>query len=264
MKTELNLHPLVEKTKKSVNKSYLDKGCIRCGRNGLDIRVSPHSLDRALRVMNTVIENLEKKGVIVFINETEHKTPTCVKICEETLSIDIYEKINIIEKKEKRDYFDYGRYDYIPNGDLVLRIKDGPYDIRSEWKDGQRKKLENQIDSFIDGLFLAAEKKKDDRLERERERREWEEKERKKEEEERKRQQEKARVDMLEKEAMCWHRSKIIRSYVEAATAAYIEKDGKIEPGSEFDQWKAWANQQADNLDPLTEKLNTIKPTGEA
>ncbi len=244
------MHSLVAKTKKDVDQSYLDRGCIIGRRTGLDVRVSPNSLDRALMIMDTLIKSLEAKGAQVSIIKEDYKNATCVNIFGMTLAIDMYEKINIVKKGQ--DQHGFNRYDYIPNGDLVLRIKDAPYGARSEWKDGQRKKLEACIDNFISGLFLAAEQQKTNRLKREQEHREWEEKERKAEEEQKVRQQEQALIDMLEKEAMGWHKSKIIRSYIEAATDAYIQRNGKIEPGSEFDKWKIWASQKVGTLDPLT------------
>jgi len=243
VKDSMSIHPLVERTKKDIDKAYLDKGCIRCGLNGLSIRVSPKSLDRALKVMDTLIKALEEKGVQVSIVKEDYKNATCVNLSGVKLEIDIYEKINIIKKSQ--DQFGYNQFDYIPNGQLVLRIKNA-YGTRGEWKDGKHKQLENLIDSFIEGLYAAVAREKE--LQKERER--WEEEQRKRDEEERLKELEQERVDNLEKEAMSWHRSKIIRSYIEASTAAYIQKNGKIEPGSEFDQWKAWANQQADSLDP--------------
>ncbi len=58
---------------------------------------------------------------------------------------------------------------------------------------------------------------------------------------------------LWKKKQWVWHKSKIIRSYIEAATAVHIQKNGKVEPGSEFDKWKIWATQQAVRLDPLSE-----------
>ena len=198
MKTNQVFHPLVEKTRKNIgSKPYLDKGCIRCGHNGLDIRVSPNSLDRALNIMDSLIKALETKGAQVSIVKKDYKNVTCVIVSGETLAIDMYEKINMVKKEQ--DQYGFNQHDYIPNGILVLRIKDVPYDTRSEWKDGERKKLEACIDDFVNGLILAAEKLKANRFKREQEHREWVENERKAEEEQKIRQQEQALIDMLEK-----------------------------------------------------------------
>ena len=238
-KSNQNMNTLVEKTRKSINLSNITRGCIRGGRGALDIRVCPNSLDRALNITDSLIKKLSEKGIEVTLNEKDYKSPTCVMIAEETFAIDIYEKINIIKKGE--DKFGYGEYDYIPNGILVLRIKNAPGDIQSEWKDGKRKKLEDQIGSFIEGLYKAADGEK----ELERKRQKWHEEYLKKEEEHKIEEQERERFKILEKEALSWHTSKIIRAYIEDATKTYIQKHGNIEPGSEFDKWRTWASKQA-------------------
>jgi hypothetical protein len=246
MKNTLNYHPIVEKTRKSLNRSHLDKGCINSGRGELNIRVGPNSLDRALNIMDSLINKLAEKGIEVAIKEKDYKSTTCVTVSGETFAIDIYEKINIIKKEE--DKYSFDRYDYIPNGKLVLRIKDAPTDIQSEWTDGKRKKLEDQMDSFIEGLYKAADREK----ELERKRQEWHEEYLKKEEDRKTEEQERERFKILEKEALSWHTSKIIRDYIEDATKAYTQKHGNIKPGSEFDKWKTWASEQANRLDPLS------------
>lgn len=240
------MHPLIVKTKKSINKTYLDKGCIRCGHNGLSIRVSPNSLDRAFNIMDSLIETLESKNINIFIKEDSYKNKTCLTVSGVTFEIDMYEKINVIKKKEK-DQFGSSIHDYVPNGTLVLRIKDAPYETQSEWVDGKRHKLEELIDKFVDGLYKAVEREKELAIERQKMHEEY----LKEEEAQKQAALEQEQFDALEKEATNWHRSKIIRSYVEAATAAYIQKNGKVEPGSEFDKWRNWANQKVDALDPL-------------
>ncbi len=243
----MNTHPLIVKTKKSVNKSYLDKGCIRCGHSGLDIRVSPNSLDRALNIMDSLIKVLESKGISVFIKEESYKNKTCVTVSEMTFEIDIYEKITIIKKKEK-DQFGSNQYDYTPNGRLVLRIKNAPSETQSEWLDGKRHKLEDIIEDFAEGLNKAVDKEKEWAKQREK----WNEEHRKEEEARRIQEMEEERFRALEKEAMSWQRSQMIHAYIEAVTKAYTLKKGNIEPGSEFDKWRAWANVQANRLDPLS------------
>lgn len=244
MKTNPNFHSLVERTRKSISKFPLDKGCLTGRRDGLDIRVSPNSLDRALKIMDTLIRILEKRGAQVSIIKEDYKNVTRVNFSGVILEFDIYEKLNILKKGQ--DQYGFNRLDYVPNGILVLRIKN-TYNNRSEWKDGNRKNLEDQVDNFIEGLYIAVAKDKE--LQKERDK--WKEEQKKSEDLERLEELERERVNNLEKEAIRWQKSQIIRSYVEAVTKAHNQKNGKIEPGSEFDKWRIWASQQADRLDPV-------------
>ena len=247
MRAPSNLHPLVERTRKGIGKFPLDKGCLIGRRAGLDIRVGHNSLDRALMIMDTLIKTLEAKGAQVsIIKKDYYRNATSVNLSGVALEFDVYEKINIVKKGE--DKFGYNQLDYIPNGQLVLRIKN-TYVNRSEWKDGKRKKLEDLCDSFIEGLHAAVAREKE--LQKEREK--WKEEQHKRDEEERLKEIEQERFNNLKQEALRWHESQIIRSYVEAATAAHIQKNGKIEPGSEFDQWKTWVTARINRFDPLSE-----------
>jgi len=238
-------HSLIEQTKKNMDKHYLDKGCIRSRRGGLDIRVSPNSLDRALNIMDSLIKKLTKKNVGISIKEKDYKSATCVTIFGETLSIDMYEKVNIIKKGQDR--LGFNQYDYVPNERLVLRIKNAPCGTRSEWKDGERKKLEDLLDKFIEGLYKAAAREKELKREREQRHEEY----RKKEEQQRLEEIEQERFKVLHKEAMAWHASQIIKSYIEATTKTYVQKHGNPEPGSDFDKWRSWAIQRSDQVNPL-------------
>lgn len=196
--------------------------------------------------MNNLIKALEEKGVKVSLIKKEYKYITSVDISGVKLEIDLYEKINIIKKG--KGSFGYDEYDYIPNGKLVLRIKDGPYDMRKEWIDGEKKKIDDHLNSFIEGLYKSVAREK----EQEKEREERAEEQAKKDELQRLKNLEQERVNNLQKEALSWQKSQIIRTYIEAATKAYIDKNSKIEPGSEFDKWKTWAIEQADRMNPLT------------
>lgn len=246
MSKSKNFHPLVSQTLKNSTKAHQDKGCIICRYNGLDIRVGPNSLDRALGIMDKLIKALEEKKVQVSITKKEYKHITYAEISGMKLEIDIYEKVNIIKKGQ--DNFGFNRYDYIPNGKLVLRIKNAPYGVRQEWIDRQKKKVEDHLNSFIEGLYKAVVREKE--LQKEREK--WREDQYKKDESHRLKEIEQQHINDLEKEALSWQKGQTIRSYVEAATKAHIEKNGKIESGSEFDKWKTWAIEQADKVDPLT------------
>ena len=244
-------NPLIEQTRKNINKLHLDKGCIRTRRDGLDIRVSPNSLNRALTIMGSIIKKLAKKKIEITIKEKDYRNVTCAIVSGETFAIDIYEKINIIKKG--KDQHDFNQYDYVPNGKLVLRIKNAPSETRGEWKDGKKKKLENLIDSFIEGLYKVASKEK----ELKRERQKWHEEYLKKEKRQELEQIEQGRFKKLHDEAMAWQTSQIIKTYIEVAAKAYIEKNGKFEPGSKFDKWRNWAIQKSDQLNPILKTVTT-------
>jgi len=101
MKNSSTFHPLIEKTRKGIDISYLDKGCVKNKRGDINIRVSPNSLERVLKIMDSVIKKLAEKGIEVVIKEKDYKTATCVTVSEEIFTIDMYEKINIVKKEEK-------------------------------------------------------------------------------------------------------------------------------------------------------------------
>lgn len=234
-------HLLVERSRKSIDRTNLDKGCVVGRRYGLDVRVSPKSLDRALKIMDILIKKLETKGAQVSIIKKDYKSATSVNLSGAAFEIDIYEKMNII--KSSHDKFGFNRLDYIPNGHLVLRIKN-VYASRSEWRDGKRNKVEDLIDNFIDGLHAAVAREKEIQKRND----EWRKEQVKREEAERLKALEQERIDNLEKDAINWQRGQMIHAYVEAVIAAYIQKNGKVQPGSEFDQWKTWASSQATRL----------------
>lgn len=250
MKTNLNFHPLIENVRKTINKSNLEKGCIIGRRTGLDIRVSPDSLDRALSIMDRLFKAFEKKGIAVDVKKGDYKHITNVTVSGVVLEIDLYEKIKI--NKKGQDRFGFNQLEYIPIGELVLRIKNSYWNLRSQWADGRRKKVEDFIDSFIDGLYKTAAKEK----ELEKERLQWKEDQRRLDEEKVLKELEQERFNKLVTEAMNWQKSQVIKSYIEAATKVYIQKNGNVEPGSEFDQWKIWANDQANQLDPLEKQFD--------
>lgn len=244
MKNNLNFHPLVEKTRKSINKSLLYNDFLYIGRVGLNIHVTPKCVDRALKVMDTLIKALEGKGAQVSVINKEDKNTTCVHLSGVVLEVDMYEKMNIV--KNTKVGFLENKVNFVPNGKLAFRINN-TFRTRKEWQDEDNRKLEDMIDVLIEGLNKAVVKNKEQQKIWDG----WEEERKKRAEIERLNALEQERIVNLEKEVIRWQKSSLIRSYVEAATKAYIQKNGKIEPGSEFDKWRIWANKKADNLDHL-------------
>jgi hypothetical protein len=50
--------------------------------------------------------------------------------------------------------------------------------------------------------------------------------------------------------ANAWRKSQDLREYIEARLQQHLAEHRTVEPSSEFSNWLAWANQQADRMDP--------------
>lgn len=268
-------HPLIKQSSEILNgQQPNDVGLVHPPKKGcLDITVSKGSLRRALRIMDTVIKALEKLGYDVYLSKGRTKT----KIQEVPISFGMSEKL-ATKKKRPEEHDLKGRYrfghsrfmeDRVPSGDLCLTIHEAEdfylYGCQQNWNDGKKLKLENRINSFIDGLVTVAVAKIEHDREKEEEERKRIERRRQLEEERLKRAEirqryleEEARVIKLISEAENWKRSQVLREYI-----AEMEKHataGKLSLTLEkpLAEWLKWAYDQADRLDPLTHSPPSI------
>jgi hypothetical protein len=239
-------HPLVADLKASLSDSWKYRGFKTGKGHTLDVRVSAASVNRALRIMDTLIKALEARSMEVFIN-SDDRSDTQVRFQGKALSINLHERMQM--KRGEKDRFGYSDYEYIPTGELILQIDKSGYGPRC--KDGKNKKLEDALNDFIIKIYRRVFEQKAWELEWERRRKEEEERVRQAEEIKRKQELERQKIQALERDAINWQKSQIIRSYVEASKQAYVAKNGEIKSGSEFDQWVAWASQEAGRLNPL-------------
>jgi len=69
---------------------------------------------------------------------------------------------------------------------------------------------------------------------------------------------EKERLTHLDREVASWHKAQEIRAYVETVRSLGLKKHGRIDPGSEMDQWITWAMAQADRYDPLVKSPPSV------
>ena len=231
-------------------------GAIRSGSlRQLNIRVSPKSLSRALRIMNTLFVALEARGHQVGIQDGYKKT-LGVRINGQPVEFGLEEKFQRIDcpadKNRRLDPWGYRRYEYVPTGTLILKITEwGADGLQKTWSDGKTAKIESCLNDFIVGLLKVAEAVKARRLKQEQEEQIRREAERRRQEEEQKRQKELVERQRLEQEAASWAKSQQLRAYLAALKNMLNAKHGEIQSGSPADQWLAWAYQHADRLDPL-------------
>lgn len=248
-------HPLVTKTRELFKGQQPDhrEGHIRPASGGLDMAVSRGSVSRALAIMDAAIKGAEARGHSVRI--AGEKDQTIVTVDGTDVQIRLIEKTarseHVPTAKEREPYSYAPKYDYRFTGTLVLSIEEWtPEKIRRSWRDTKRKKLEDQIDDFLDGVEANARTVAELQAERDRE---WEErraKERRKLEEEERRREEERRIQELRDQAARWQEAKVLRKYIVEVEA--LAGAGRAEvTGGDVDAWAAWARDCADRLDPL-------------
>lgn len=252
-------HPLVVQTLNILSNATPDKyGVLRPWREKyLDMRVSPSSMKRALRILDAVIKAFEERTFKVEI--IADKVPeSYVMIHGYKLNFSIREQINQvahvptkqeIEKQKKYSWNTPPPWDYMPSGELSLQIKEWDADgLRKSWSDSKKKRLEEMLNDFVVGAIKVAIVSRDKRLQREKI---WEE-ERKREAEQRERRiAEETFIKDLEMNAASWGKSQKIHAFIQKAVDAFASRPSTPERQAQFEEWVRKAKLYADQLDPL-------------
>jgi len=260
----LDPHPLVAKTAKSLGGARANEnGIVRPrAKRCLDVRVGKASIERAARILDALIKALEARGIELIHDENEEGRNQLV-VAGETLGASLEEQTRreryqpTAAKQKKLDEDPFYRYSlpsdrYFPSGDLSLKLDIGWWGrrLRSSWSDGKRQRVESCLNKFIIAAYKAAAAKKADRIERERREREWEEQGRRREVLKRQIEREQKRLDALNDQANAWQEAQQLRAYIQAVRSAEYYPQAAILGGRDLDEWCAWAQEQANRLDP--------------
>lgn len=266
-----DLHPLILRTAESLRSAKAgDTGLVHPrAKNTLDVTVAPASIDRAIRIMDTLVKALDARGRSVSLSSDEHPK-TLVTILNETLAFGLEERLDpvphVLTAKEKREkehssWVRIPAHDFVPSGDLALVIRELPpfLGIRGRWGDGKRARLENRLNRFVIGLIRAADTIRTERERQERQRQEWAERERRRIEAEKRRQEEEKRIRDLKEMMANWRTAGEIRAFMKAVEEEATKPAGRLEPNEVLFQWIAWARDYADRLDPLVQKPQSAR-----
>ena len=260
-------HPLVKTTKAFLKSRDVDKygRIMNHGLSCFNVHVSKALLPRTMIIMNTIIKELEKREMKIFIRERRHPN-TVLSIKGEELEIGIEEPSGKVEhQKTKSELEDAKRYpslyahttyDYKPSGKLRLFIDTYTRGaMRRSWHDSESKKIEDRLNEIFIGFIKVADEIKQDRLTSEKEEKERLERIRLYEEIQRQKAEEEKRINVLLKQVNSWSQSDAIKNFINHVKTAAIEKYGKIEEESDLGKWLTWANLQAQRLDPISELI---------
>ncbi|MHB8869125.1 MAG: hypothetical protein ACYC6T_16485 [Thermoleophilia bacterium] len=272
-------HELVATAARLLEKRRPKDGFVSCrARRCLDLRVAPDSLDRALRIMDALLKALEARDLQVEVTPISRSAKadtrsspegnvTRVFVDDEWIPFGLREELDVIRYPvpeppkglEGYDLYYWKREHrrqphYLFGGRLALFISTENLGIRRTWRDAQRQRVENCLNTFVAHLYKTAQAVKEERAAQERRRlqriedeRLWAlEQERRREAERRHRVEEQRRRDLGE-QLDRWRLAGEIRAFLGEARATLSP-----EPDEELQEWLAWADGYAARLDPLT------------
>lgn len=259
-------HPLTLTTQKNLERQQpKDYPLISPNKQGqLNIRVAPVNLARALAIMDPLLKWFEENGFRIK-KDSEKLSGIYALIFGEKIFFSIDEKTRRIdyiptktEKEEQKKYFwrTYSRYDYLSTGTLNLRIDVSSWasGFQKKWSDGKTKSIEDKLNAFLIGAIKIADRIGKERVEREEKQKRWEEECRLREEKRIQQRIEKERQQELENQAFLWKRSEKIRAYIRAVEETTSDRtDNKTM--NKFIEWRNWATQCADQIDPIKNGL---------
>ena len=218
----------------------------------LDVKVSKGALDRALRIMQALIDGLSTKGYTVTVKEkdpTNHRSTwdTYVSIQGEPVQFWLEEPTEIIERtltpKEMKEG-PHSTKSYVPTGRLIFMIKHYRDGARTKWSlPAEDAGVGGMLASFVDGLIDSAKVGRVNRLEYEKRAREYAENTRRINEAE-------EAIRNLKQNAAAWEQVQKLREFLAAVNVAAIRKSGAVDPTSKLGRWLTWAKSYVDSVDP--------------
>ena len=235
----------------------------------LDIQVTKSCLDRALRLMDTLLKALETSGFTARV-DTE-KGETLLVGGGTTLSISIVEQIarttHTPTRKEvqarnryydsfrrgvREEHPDIPQFDWHATGRLTLTVGGWP---SRRWNDTELSLIDTRLDRIVVAIVGLAEGKRAKEAEEERRRRAYQEAVDHYEAQVRARNEERRKLGALFRDASRLQRANRLREFI-AAVEDRARREGELTP--EKRQWIAWASAKANWIDPLAKRNDPI------
>jgi hypothetical protein len=263
-------HALIVAARDVLRQGFASKGILVAPRDErcLDIRVSKASLSRALTVFAGIIAVLEDQGMKVEVVMEDrswgnHSWETAARIFGERIRFGLTERMRQNKIPDPRAMpLATGRprcmTQYEPTGELSIHIRNSTSYFQTTWHDTEQVKIESMVPEFVAGMMKAGVECRRQTLIRRQEqffrRLDWEELGRLKGQID----AEEARIQRLEKNAENWHRARRIREYTLAVIKKRCGEGRELNPKTALGRWATWALEQADRIDPLAARPQSI------
>jgi hypothetical protein len=207
------------------------------------IRVEKNNRERALRFMDTFTKLLRYRGHTIskkYGNE-------CVLIDGIYIEMDLREVYKRTPKKPP-----YSGTELVPINEFIFKI--GKYSREKEWRDGQVK-IEDLLARILAKLEIYAEDEKKRKEESRISNLKYEEEKQSLDDIKKRRNEEITKFNRLVDLSEQYNKTLLIRQYIEAERQKSISEECLT---IEKQEWLKWANDKADWLDPLINKMDEI------
>lgn len=192
----------------------------------LDIRVSKGALPRALRILDTLIKEIEKAGGKVFV---ERERETVARFGGEDIRFHIEERSKV-ERKERRAGDPSSGYEqeYLPTGALSLIIDSWTDSYRGIFRDGKKQTVEGLLPEFLATLLLVRDSHK-------RRTEKWDNEKKESERREAIRREENDKIDLLRRSVLAFENTRRVGRYLRA-----LQKRNPANESQEYIEWREW------------------------
>jgi hypothetical protein len=278
-------HPLVARTVAALRRAKPNgQGYLVPTSTSLDVHVSLDGADRAMCIFDALLKGLDARGHATSLrlaSQEDARAATIVRIGEADIAISLSERVDVVEHRDEppappRENIARSRASWRPftpppvraprrelvsTGQFSLRIEHAYLGIRCTWSDGKKQRVDQCLNDFIVGLFVAAERLKALRIEREDREREWRAAEERRAQEARRREEEASRIRALDNVVSAWRDARDIRHYVADARTA-LSGMNEAPHDERVSTWLAWAEDYAARIDPLLPQPTVPKDPG--
>lgn len=247
-----------------------DCGRYRCTpRNGFDMTVSLPQLDRALLLLDSLVKGLEEQGFAIIASKEPDGYGMRMEATKDSegVKFELVERYNQVPFEaaelnalgEERLYA--GKYKYVPNGRLTLKIEGRVAWTKRDWTDG-RKRLEDLLPEIVVAFLDLIPRQKELRIEREREQKEAAEREHQRWMEEMEQQKKLEEFHDVFKESELLNGLRQLERYLRILERQYEEQFGDCD--AKAIAWFKSIRDVATEQNPLQHRLDAIRQANES
>lgn len=164
------LQPILSEAKKNLVTTSTYNGLATAGRQNLHLHVSKNNIDRAIKILSTILTAFEKRG-FKFSTQNQHGNyiyfptvtiqGTAVRFrLQERMKKTVVKSLDQVEKSFRNLIYSFkpGESYLLPSGQLYLQIEsDSDLQCRKLWEDKEKEPIEDQLNSFMKGLITTSE-----------------------------------------------------------------------------------------------------------